>query len=83
MLSEHAMDLTFFSYSRGHSKIGLLKNQINYLKTHRLENPGQTISMHSLLNCDVATHDEKMMLANLKFLTKFLMSHASIKDISI
>ena len=34
---------------------------------------------HSLLNCDVATHDEKMMLANLKFLTKFLMSNASIK----
>ena len=57
------------------NKVKIRKNKANHF--------GQFLPLHSLLNCDVAMHDEKMMLANLEFLTKFLMSHASIKNISM
>ena len=49
----------------------------------KLETRFTILSPHSLLNCDVATHVEKMVLANLEFSTKNFMSHESIKDMSI
>ena len=57
--------------------------KIDMAKLKKLGIRTSNLQGHTLLNCDVAMHDDKMMLANLEFLTKFLMSHESIKDISI
>ena len=44
---------------------------------------GKYASLCQRLYCDEPAHDEKMVMANLKFSAKLLMSHESIKNNSI